>query len=67
MTAIAAAAFSPPAAAQTIPAPLLERLAHTQAGPELTVIVPTRNERDNIVIGTRGEHLDISNPTGRFG
>jgi dolichol-phosphate mannosyltransferase len=29
--------------------PLLERLAHTQPGPELTVIVPTRNERDNII------------------
>lgn len=30
-------------------APLLERLAHTEPGPELTVIVPTRNERDNII------------------
>ncbi len=30
-------------------APLLERLAHSQRGPELTVIVPTRNERDNII------------------
>jgi dolichol-phosphate mannosyltransferase len=30
-------------------APLLEHLAQTQPGPELTVIVPTRNERDNIV------------------
>jgi len=29
--------------------PLLERLAHAQAGPELTIIVPTRNERDNII------------------
>lgn len=30
-------------------APLLERLARAQSGPELTVIVPTRNERDNII------------------
>lgn len=29
--------------------PLLERLSRTAPGPELTVIVPTRNERDNII------------------
>lgn len=29
--------------------PLLERQAHTQPGPRLTVVVPTRNERDNII------------------
>ena len=29
--------------------PLLERLSHTERGPELTVIVPTHNERDNII------------------
>jgi dolichol-phosphate mannosyltransferase len=29
--------------------PLLERLAHAEPGPQLTVVVPTRNERDNIV------------------
>jgi dolichol-phosphate mannosyltransferase len=28
---------------------LLDRLAHTAHGPDLTVIVPTRNERDNII------------------
>jgi dolichol-phosphate mannosyltransferase len=30
-------------------APLLERLAHAEPGPHLSVIVPTRNERDNII------------------
>jgi dolichol-phosphate mannosyltransferase len=30
-------------------APLLERLAHAAPGPHLTVVVPTRNERDNII------------------
>ena len=29
--------------------PLLERFAHTEPGPHLTVVVPTRNERDNII------------------
>ena len=29
--------------------PLLEQLAHTEPGPHLTVVVPTRNERDNII------------------
>ncbi len=29
--------------------PLLERLARTEPGPHLTVVVPTRNERDNII------------------
>ena len=29
--------------------PLLERLARAEPGPHLTVVVPTRNERDNIV------------------
>ncbi len=38
-----------PASPETAHAPLLERLAHTEPGPELTVIVPTRNERDNII------------------
>src|SRR6185437_16632636 len=38
-----------PASPETTHAPLLERLAHTEPGPELTVIVPTRNERDNII------------------
>jgi len=28
---------------------LLERLSHTEPGPELTIVVPTRNERDNII------------------
>jgi dolichol-phosphate mannosyltransferase len=49
MTVASAATPSPTAPAQTARGPLLERLAHTQAGPELTVIVPTRNERDNII------------------
>jgi dolichol-phosphate mannosyltransferase len=45
-----APAFAEQAAiADTEYLPLLERLAHTQPGPELTVIVPTRNERDNII------------------
>jgi len=30
-------------------APLLDRFAHTEPGPALTVVVPTRNERDNII------------------
>jgi dolichol-phosphate mannosyltransferase len=30
-------------------APLLERLAQAEPGPHLTVVVPTRNERDNII------------------
>jgi dolichol-phosphate mannosyltransferase len=30
-------------------APLLERLVHAVPGPHLTVVVPTRNERDNII------------------
>ena len=49
MTAASAPALSPPMPAQAVRGPLLERLAHTQAGPELIVIVPTRNERDNII------------------
>ena len=49
MTVASAATLSPAAPAQTARGPLLERLAHTQAGPELTVIVPTRNERGNII------------------
>jgi dolichol-phosphate mannosyltransferase len=46
MSAVAAGKIS---VADTAGAPLLERLARTQPGPELTVIVPTRNERDNII------------------
>jgi dolichol-phosphate mannosyltransferase len=46
MTALPVASVAAPETAQT---PLLERLAHTEPGPELTVIVPTRNERDNII------------------
>ncbi len=48
MTAAPAAAL-PATAAESARGFLLERLAHTQPGPELTVIVPTRNERDNII------------------
>lgn len=44
-----AAASQAAPVAEALRAPLLERLAHTQPGPELTVIVPTRNERDNII------------------
>src|SRR6187551_3260879 len=40
---------TPAATLETARAPLLERLSHAQPGPELTVIVPTRNERDNII------------------
>lgn len=46
MSALQTAAATTP---ETAPEPLLERLAHTEPGPELTVIVPTRNERDNII------------------
>ena len=49
MTAAPAAALPRTASAETARGLLLERLAHTQPGPELTVIVPTRNERDNII------------------
>jgi dolichol-phosphate mannosyltransferase len=49
MTRASAAILPPATAATTVREPLLERLVHTQAGPELTVIVPTRNERDNII------------------
>lgn len=42
-----AAAGAPAAAAER--QPLLERLSHAEPGPELTVIVPTRNERDNVI------------------
>jgi dolichol-phosphate mannosyltransferase len=34
---------------ETVRAPLLERLAQAERGPYLTIIVPTRNERDNII------------------
>jgi dolichol-phosphate mannosyltransferase len=49
MTAVPAAALPRNGTAETEHGPLLERLARTQPGPELTVIVPTRNERDNII------------------
>ena len=49
MTAAPEAALPHAAAAETARELLLERLAHTERGPELTVIVPTRNERDNII------------------
>jgi dolichol-phosphate mannosyltransferase len=49
MTVASATTLSPTAPAQTARGPLLERLTQTQAGPELTVIVPARNERDNII------------------
>jgi dolichol-phosphate mannosyltransferase len=49
MMVASTATLSPTASPQTSRGLLLERLAHTQAGPELTVIVPTRNERDNII------------------
>jgi dolichol-phosphate mannosyltransferase len=38
-----------PKPAETTGEPLLERLAHTEPGPHLSVIVPTRNERDNVI------------------
>ena len=49
MTAAPAAALPRAASAERAREALLERLTHTQRGPELTVIVPTRNERDNII------------------
>lgn len=49
MTAAPAATLMPTAPAQAANESLLERLAQAQAGPELTIIVPTRNERDNII------------------
>jgi dolichol-phosphate mannosyltransferase len=49
MTAHPSLAALPGAAEAAERAPLLERLAHTEPGPELSVIVSTRNERDNII------------------
>ena len=49
MTTPAALPSMAPDAIKSARAPLLERLSRTEPGPELTVIVPTRNERDNIV------------------
>lgn len=49
MTAAPAVTLIPTAPAQAANEPLLERLAQAQVGPELTIIVPTRNERDNII------------------
>jgi dolichol-phosphate mannosyltransferase len=34
---------------ETVRAPLLDRLTQAERGPYLTVVVPTRNERDNII------------------
>ncbi len=45
MSAVSAIA----AVSETVRAPLLERLAQAERGPYLTIIVPTRNERDNII------------------
>ena len=50
MTAQTALSAAPaPEPADSGRGPLLERLAHAEPGPQLTVVVPTRNERDNIV------------------
>lgn len=46
---IAPAQTASPPAAEAAREPLLDRLTHTQPGPQLSVIVPTRNERDNII------------------
>ena len=43
------AALLPSAPAEAADEPLLERLSRAEAGPELSVIVPTRNERDNVI------------------
>lgn len=48
MSALSSRAM-PAAAAEAERRPLLERLSHSEPGPELTVIVPTRNERDNVI------------------
>lgn len=45
MSAVSAIA----AVSETVRAPLLEHLAQAERGPYLTIIVPTRNERDNII------------------
>lgn len=45
MSAVSAIA----AVSDTVRAPLLDRLAQAERGPYLTVVVPTRNERDNII------------------
>jgi len=50
MSAVPASELAPKSLpADAARAPLLERLAHTQPGPHLSVIVPTRNERDNVI------------------
>ncbi|MEJ2624167.1 MAG: glycosyltransferase family 2 protein [Pseudolabrys sp.] len=46
-SAVLSAAAGPQAANER--ETLLERLSQTAPGPELTIIVPTRNERDNII------------------
>jgi dolichol-phosphate mannosyltransferase len=46
---VQAALSAAPAPLDASREPLLERLAHAEPGPQLTVVVPTRNERDNIV------------------
>jgi dolichol-phosphate mannosyltransferase len=43
------AALLPSAPVEAADEPLLERLSRAEAGPELSVIVPTRNERDNVI------------------
>lgn len=49
MSAVSATALGRTEPAQIGHEPLLEQLAQAQAGPELMIIVPTRNERDNII------------------
>ncbi len=49
MSAVSVSARPQAPAIEATRDPLLERLAHTQPGPHLSVIVPTRNERDNVI------------------
>ena len=49
MTAVSPADLLPSAPPATAEQPLLERLSRAEAGPQLSVIVPTRNERDNVI------------------